>query len=314
MHEDALGLVDDRAGIGRITQLTGGAPGIVVLGDGAKHGTAERCKQLGRLRMPGIENARPGPEHRKGDRAVAGQERQVHGAAHPHGQRGCRVLRPALLGQGVRAAHWLRLAERREYRTATAVGLHLHQVREIRMSRSEENGLAILPERHIRRRAARDRLHCHHPELIERAGPRRRCDVEQIGQVCAWHGTSAPSAGRKSRQQLPSPPGFMLPCPGRWVKRLHGCLVWRPPSGKLAATFRRFAVGSASIAGVPPFNGYVSLSLIHGALLSRHEYLPYAVVLIAQVITIAALGKAAWLAFFRRRADDYGEQERLRPG
>ena len=66
-----------------------------------------------------------------------------------------------------------------------------------------------------------------------------------------------------------------------------------------------FVIGAASIAGIPPLNGYVSLSLIHTGLLDGHQYLPYALMLIAQVITIAALGKAAWLAFFRRRAEDY---------
>lgn len=36
--------------------------------------------------------------------------------------------------------------------------------------------------------------------------------------------------------------------------------------------------------------------------------------LVAQVVTIAALGRAAWLAFFRRRPRDYERSERLRPG
>lgn len=36
--------------------------------------------------------------------------------------------------------------------------------------------------------------------------------------------------------------------------------------------------------------------------------------LAAQVITIAALGKAAWLAFFRRRGEEHGTLEPLRPG
>src|SRR5690349_9899034 len=75
-----------------------------------------------------------------------------------------------------------------------------------------------------------------------------------------------------------------------------------------------FVIGAASIAGVPPLNGYVSLSLIHTGLLDGHQYLPYALMLIAQVITIAALGKAAWLAFFRPRAQDYPALEPLRPG
>jgi multicomponent Na+:H+ antiporter subunit D len=75
-----------------------------------------------------------------------------------------------------------------------------------------------------------------------------------------------------------------------------------------------FVIGAASIAGIPPLNGYVSLSLIHTGLLDGHQYLPYALMLIAQVITIAALGKAAWLAFFRPRAQDYPPLEPLRPG
>jgi multicomponent Na+:H+ antiporter subunit D len=88
-----------------------------------------------------------------------------------------------------------------------------------------------------------------------------------------------------------------------------GGLARRMPAVAVA-----FVIGAASIAGIPPLNGYVSLSLIHTGLLDGHQYLPYALMLLAQVITIAALGKAAWLAFFRRREQDYGSLERLRPG
>jgi multicomponent Na+:H+ antiporter subunit D len=88
-----------------------------------------------------------------------------------------------------------------------------------------------------------------------------------------------------------------------------GGLARRMPAVAVA-----FVIGAASIAGIPPLNGYVSLSLIHTGLLDDHEYLPYALMLAAQVITIAALGKAAWLAFFRRRQHDYGPFEPLRPG
>ncbi|HEX4790496.1 MAG TPA: hypothetical protein VH372_18670 [Actinospica sp.] len=35
-----------------------------------------------------------------------------------------------------------------------------------------------------------------------------------------------------------------------------------------------FTVGAASIAGIPPFNGYVSLSLIHQGLTDSHQYTP----------------------------------------
>jgi multicomponent Na+:H+ antiporter subunit D len=88
-----------------------------------------------------------------------------------------------------------------------------------------------------------------------------------------------------------------------------GGLARRMPAVAVA-----FVIGAASIAGIPPFNGYVSLSLIHTGLLDSHQYLPYALMLAAQVITIAALGKAAWLAFFRPRAEDYPQLEPLRPG
>jgi multicomponent Na+:H+ antiporter subunit D len=75
-----------------------------------------------------------------------------------------------------------------------------------------------------------------------------------------------------------------------------------------------FLLGIASIAGIPPFNGYVSLSLIHQGLLEDHQYATLGLMVIAQLITIAALGRAAWLAFFRRREHNYPELTALRPG
>jgi multicomponent Na+:H+ antiporter subunit D len=73
-----------------------------------------------------------------------------------------------------------------------------------------------------------------------------------------------------------------------------------------------FVLGSLSIAGIPPLNGYVSLSLIHAGL--GHQPVPYVLTLVAQVITVAALGRAAWLAFFRPGAAGPEDAERLRPG
>ena len=83
---------------------------------------------------------------------------------------------------------------------------------------------------------------------------------------------------------------------------------------RIPAVAVAFVIGAASIAGIPPLNGYVSLSLIHTGLLDSQQYLPYVLMQVAQVITIAALGKAAWLAFFRPRARGYPPLEPLRPG
>ncbi|RFU38595.1 Fe-S-binding domain-containing protein, partial [Actinomadura logoneensis] len=74
-----------------------------------------------------------------------------------------------------------------------------------------------------------------------------------------------------------------------------------------------FLVGVASIAGVPPLNGYASLALIHHGLELTHQTVPAVLLALAQAVTIAALARAAWLAFFgRRTAPDV--PERLRPG
>jgi multicomponent Na+:H+ antiporter subunit D len=81
---------------------------------------------------------------------------------------------------------------------------------------------------------------------------------------------------------------------GQTSLRALGGLARRMPALTVA-----FAVGAASIAGLPPFNGYVSLSLIHQGLTDSHQYVAYGVMLLAQLLTVAALGRAAWLAFFR---------------
>ena len=60
-----------------------------------------------------------------------------------------------------------------------------------------------------------------------------------------------------------------------------------------------FTVGVLAIAGIPPMNGYVSLGLIHQSLLSSGNDVPYGLMVIAQTLTIGALGKATWQAFYR---------------
>lgn len=75
-----------------------------------------------------------------------------------------------------------------------------------------------------------------------------------------------------------------------------------------------FVIGVAAIAGIAPLNGYVSLSLIHHALEQRHEAVPLAILMVAQVVTIAAFAKAAWMAFFRRPDREHEWRERPRAG
>jgi multicomponent Na+:H+ antiporter subunit D len=73
-----------------------------------------------------------------------------------------------------------------------------------------------------------------------------------------------------------------------------------------------FTVGCAAIAGVPPLNGYASLGLIHDGL--RHQPAAYACALLAQIVTVAALSRAAYLGFYRRRPEPYEHLEPTRTG
>lgn len=74
-----------------------------------------------------------------------------------------------------------------------------------------------------------------------------------------------------------------------------------------------FVLGVVAIAGVPPLNGYVSLGLIHDSLLSADPPV-YGALVVAQIVTVAALSRAAFLAFFRKRRDELPELTRLHPG
>jgi multicomponent Na+:H+ antiporter subunit D len=73
-----------------------------------------------------------------------------------------------------------------------------------------------------------------------------------------------------------------------------------------------FTVGALAIAGVPPLNGFASLGLIHAGL--EHEPAVFVLALVAQVITVAALGRAAYLGFYRRRSEPYEHLERQHLG
>jgi multicomponent Na+:H+ antiporter subunit D len=73
-----------------------------------------------------------------------------------------------------------------------------------------------------------------------------------------------------------------------------------------------FTIGVLAIAGIPPLNGFASLGLIHEGI-EKHP-LVYGLALLAQVITVAALSRAAYLGFYRRRKEPYEHLQPARPG
>lgn len=73
-----------------------------------------------------------------------------------------------------------------------------------------------------------------------------------------------------------------------------------------------FTVASLAIAGVWPLNGYFSLGLIHSGL--EDEPVVLAAAVAAQIVTVAALARATYIVFYRRRTEPYEHLERLRPG
>lgn len=89
-----------------------------------------------------------------------------------------------------------------------------------------------------------------------------------------------------------------------------GGLARRYPA--LAAAF---VVGVLSIIGVPPFNGYASRVLIHDAIAKQHEWVTLAAVELAELLSAAALLRAAWQAFFAAPSDHVRttEPRRLSP-
>ena len=75
-----------------------------------------------------------------------------------------------------------------------------------------------------------------------------------------------------------------------------------------------FVVGIAAIAGVPPFNGYFSLVLVHEGIREAGMSALVLVLLVVEVLTVAALARAAWLAFFRPRDEPYEDEQPLARG
>jgi multicomponent Na+:H+ antiporter subunit D len=86
-----------------------------------------------------------------------------------------------------------------------------------------------------------------------------------------------------------------------------GGLVRRMPVVTVA-----FTVGCLAIAGIPGFNGFSSLALIHDGM--EDEPVVFGLALLAQAVTIAALGRAAYLGFYRKRDEEYEHVERMHVG
>lgn len=85
--------------------------------------------------------------------------------------------------------------------------------------------------------------------------------------------------------------------------------LWRREPGITAA----FLLGAAAIAGIPPLNGYASRQLIEEALLHGHQTVPFLAISLAEILTVAAMARAAWVGFLRPR-EPYERDERLPKG
>jgi len=74
---------------------------------------------------------------------------------------------------------------------------------------------------------------------------------------------------------------LLFPCAGAIVHRtgLTKLSEMRGLARRMPVVAVAFVIGAASIAGIPPLNGYVSLSLIHSGLLGSHQVVPYALML-----------------------------------
>ncbi len=101
--------------------------------------------------------------------------------------------------------------------------------------------------------------------------------------------------------------GSVLHSTGVGKLSLMGGLVRRSPL--LTAGF---TIGVLSICGVPPFNGYASLGLIHKGV--EEQPVVFGFALLGQVLTVASLGRAAYLGFYRRRAEPYEHAVPMRTG
>lgn len=144
--------------------------------------------------------------------------------------------------------------------------------------------------------------------------------VSQMGVLCVGLATGSPVGVAGASYHLVSHALFkslLFLCAGSIVHATGadklsemGGLARRMPG--VAAGF---TLGAIAISGLPPLNGYAGVGMVHEALLKSHQYVPYGLMVLAQVITVGALGKATWQAFFRRpQRDSYERDERLRPG
>lgn len=73
-----------------------------------------------------------------------------------------------------------------------------------------------------------------------------------------------------------------------------------------------FTVGAMAISGVPGFNAFSSLSLVHEGI--KEQPAIHTLALIAQLLTVAAMTRATYLAFFRHREEPYEHVERTKGG
>lgn len=146
--------------------------------------------------------------------------------------------------------------------------------------------------------------------------------ISQMGVLTAAIGLGSPSALSGMTYHLVDQAMFkalMFLCAGAIVhatgmthlSEMGGLWRHRP------VTTVAFVIGALAVADVPPLNGFVSVGTIHDAFehsATASGRAGFVLLTIAQVLTTAALARACWLGFFRRRDDDYDRMEKPNVG
>ena len=150
VHQDALGLIDDRPRHHGVLELAGRALGLVVGGRVGEHRAAERGQQVGHRIGFGVQDAGTHAEQRKHQGAARQFPHQMNRAADATAQRSLGEFGPAGLLERVRAADGDTAIRRLQQRAAAGPQLHVRELGQVRVRGRGADHLAVAPDRSVR--------------------------------------------------------------------------------------------------------------------------------------------------------------------